>query len=304
MKRILSIDGGGIRGLIPALLLADFEKKTGKSCRDQFDMIAGTSTGGIIAIGLLAGVPAATLANLYALRGSEIFTNPGLGIMRPKYSAIPLEAILQETLGSIWLSETTGPELLVPATCANPRGAYFFKSWKARGTKLNSGDVQNDLDFRLWQIARATSAAETYFPTALVESMSGKQFYMMDGGTHSNNPTMAAIASATDLWGLEDIKVISIGTGRKRTILNGPASISWGAVEWITEGAMIDLFMDGVSDAVDYQTACLRGRGIDVSRIQYMLPDDATEMDETCADNIARLMAIASTQPPVNGFYC
>lgn len=296
MKRILAVDGGGIRGLIPAILLAELEAKTGKACRDQFDMLAGTSTGGIIAIGLLAGIPASKLIDLYADRGSEIFSDAGLGVVRPKYSAAPLEAILRELLGETWLSETKGPELLACSFCADPYGAFFFKSWKSRASALNPGDVQDDLDFRLWQIARATSAAETYFPTAEVQAMSGKTYYMMDGGTHSNNPTMAAVASATALWGVEPLKILSLGTGRKPEVLDGRASQGYGAIEWITEGDLIGgPCIDGVADAVDYQAVSLKGRGIDVDRYQPNLPEDATKMDDASAENIARLRAVAAT---------
>jgi uncharacterized protein len=296
VKRILSIDGGGIRGLIPAILLAALEKATGKACRDQFDMLAGTSTGGIIAVGLLAGLPAQQLVDLYANRGAEIFANPDLlkGAIRPKYSATPLENILQTLLGPGWLSQTKGPELLVPATCVDPiEDAFFFKSWKARGTKLNPGDVQDDLDFQLWQVARATSAAPTYFPTAVVSSMSGKVAYLVDGGLHSNNPTLAAIASAADLWGGEDLRILSLGTGRRAASLNGAASEDWGAVEWVTKGDIVSLGMDGVASAADYQAACLKGRGIVVDRVQADLPPSATAMDDASSANLARLRTVA-----------
>jgi len=297
MKRLLCVDGGGIRGVIPAILLARLEAATGKACRDLFAMLAGTSTGSIITVGLLAGIRAQTLVDLYVNRGAEIFADPDLlrGAVRPKYSAAPIEGILRTMLGSDWLSQTKGPELLVPATCIDPvMDGFFFKSWKARGTKLNPGDVQDDLDFQLWQIARASSAAPTYFPTAEVSSMSGKVFYMVDGGLHSNNPSLAAIASAADLWGTEDLRVLSLGTGRRASKLNGAASEDWGGVEWVTRGDIVSLCMDGVAGAADYQAACFKGRGIVVDRVQADLPANAVAMDDASPDNIKRLQAIAA----------
>lgn len=297
MKRILSIDGGGIRGLIPALLLASLEAATGKACRDQFDMLAGTSTGAIVAVGLLAWMKAQDLVDLYVDHGAEIFSSedPLRGAIRPRYSAAPLEGYLRAALGSTWLSETKGPELLVPATCVDPvEDGFFFKSWKARGTKLNVGDVQDDLDFQLWEVARASSAAPTYFPTAVVQSMSGKTYYLVDGGLHSNNPAPAAVASASDLWGGEEIRVLSLGTGRRIGALDGVASQHWGAVEWATEGDVVSLGMDAIAGAADYQMACMKGRGVTVDRVQVTLPSDATAMDDATPENVSRLRSAAA----------
>lgn len=296
MKRILSIDGGGIRGVIPALVLETLEANLGKPCAEHFDMLAGTSTGGIIALGLLAGIPARELADLYIKRGAEIFSHadPLRGAVRPRYSAAPLMSLLRTLLGETWLSETKGPEVLIPSFCCNPRGAWFFKSWKARNTSPSPDDVPADLDFKLWQIALATSAAETYFPTAEIESKSGKRMYFMDGGTHSNNPAVAALASAINLWGLDDIHILSIGTGTGAAApIDGPRSQFWGAVEWVTEGKIIDVCMDGVAEVVDYQLQCLANRIAKVTRLQVTLPPEATAMDNASPENIARLETVA-----------
>ncbi|MDE2105376.1 MAG: patatin-like phospholipase family protein, partial [Patescibacteria group bacterium] len=119
MKRLLAIDGGGIRGIIPATVIEELEQRAGKPVRELFDMIAGNSTGGIIATGLLAGIEASRLVSLYVDHGSEIFANEDRlrGALRPRYSAAPLENILHTMLGDAWLGDTTGPELLVPAQC-------------------------------------------------------------------------------------------------------------------------------------------------------------------------------------------
>jgi uncharacterized protein len=303
MKRILSIDGGGIRGLIPAILLAELEARTGKACKDQFDLLAGTSTGGIIAVGLLAGFKAQALVDLYANRGAEIFGNedPLKGAIRPRYSAAPLEKILQDLLGGTWLSDTSGPEIIVPAFCADPYGAWFFTGRSAHVALSAArnvpafGEGALDTDFRLWQIARATSAAESYFPTAQVTSLAGRTFYMMDGGTHSNNPTVVAAALASALWGEEDLRVLSIGTGHKPGALDGAASVGWGAVEWITKGDLIDgPCMSGTAGAADFAMQCFRGRGIVVDRVQPVLPADATAMDDASPANLARLESVAA----------
>ena len=120
--RILSIDGGGIRGIIPARILQRIEEATGKRARDLFHMIAGTSTGGIIGCGLTIGKTAHQMGDLYAAQGGEIFhrslwerVTTVDGLSNPDYDPRPLELVLYRELGDIWLSQTSGAELLVPS---------------------------------------------------------------------------------------------------------------------------------------------------------------------------------------------
>src|SRR3984893_16094060 len=120
--RILSIDGGGIRGIIPARLLQLIEESIGEPASTLFHLIAGTSTGGILGCGLAEGKPARDIAELYANRGGDIFHRSLWdkvttidGLSNPDYDAGPLEAILAQVLGDTWLSEVHGAELLVPS---------------------------------------------------------------------------------------------------------------------------------------------------------------------------------------------
>ena len=201
--RILSMDGGGIRGILPARILQHIEQATGKPASALFHLIAGTSTGGILGCGLAKGKPAREIADLYAQRGGEIFHRSLWdkvttidGLSNPDYDPSPLERILGAELGDTWLSESHGAELLVPSyaiqlpfeqpadglTLLVPRAPYFFKSWKANGSNIDPGDEPSKLDFRLRDIARATSAAPTYFPPALIQNRAGQSFGMIDGG--------------------------------------------------------------------------------------------------------------------------
>lgn len=253
MKRILSIDGGGIRGILPARFIQAIEEAASAPAASMFDMLAGTSTGGIIAIGLLAGLPAKALGDFYIQRGPEIFPT---GLLRkaraldgPIYDAKPLEDALHDILGNTWLSETKGPELLVPAYCLSIPDNWFFKSWKARGTHLDPGDVQNNLDFLLKDIARATSAAPLYFEPASSWPMSHNQILkMIDGGVFANNPAGCAIASAARLWPGEKLLVVSVGTG------DHSAPISLGNGGAVDVGLkIVDILMDSCASLVDYQ---------------------------------------------------
>ena len=170
MYKVLSIDGGGIRGVIPAVLLEHIEKKTGKRIAELFDLIVGTSTGGILAIGLTVpgarGVPkysATEMLALYAERGTEIFarsfwrgvTSLG-GALDENYDHRPLERILKEYAGDATLRDCVKP-VVITSYDIERRQPYFFKTRKALRTK--------DRNHFLRDAARATSAAPTFFRT-------------------------------------------------------------------------------------------------------------------------------------------
>jgi len=140
MKKILSLDGGGIRGLIPALLIAEMEKRTGKRCAEMFDMIAGTSTGGILALAFSVHednkpkYSALDLADIYAKQGKDIFKRSywkGVssvgGTLDEKYSAAGLEAVLTQYLGDLKLKDGMCNTLVTSYDIEN-REPYFFKS--------------------------------------------------------------------------------------------------------------------------------------------------------------------------------
>ena len=154
--RVLSIDGGGIRGIIPALVLVELERLTGRRTFELFDLIAGTSTGGILACALCAPdpMPAERLVGLYQDRGPDIFDRSiwqrirsADGLLDEKYDAGSLDRVLRDFLSDKRLRETQ-PDLIVPSYDTAAPGPYFFKSRSAR-----EGD---DEDFPLSIVARAT----------------------------------------------------------------------------------------------------------------------------------------------------
>jgi patatin-like phospholipase/acyl hydrolase len=198
--KVLSLDGGGIRGIIPARILTTIEDKTNRSIADMFDLIAGTSTGGILAAGLAGSKggnkpirTAAELLNMYVDRGAEIFsrslwkgiTSVG-GLRDERYSAGPLERVLKDTLGDAELKDVI-TNVLIPSYDIEGRGdyrgggPYFFKSSKA--------STDQDYNYYLRDVARATSAAPTYFEPAHIENRSGAKWTaLVDGGVFANNP--------------------------------------------------------------------------------------------------------------------
>jgi uncharacterized protein len=262
--RILSIDGGGIRGIIPAMvinaLLGD------RRPQDAFHIIAGTSTGGILACGLAKPDPVSIqkLIALYVDHGHEIFRKPKNFLhwwYRPRYRPTSLEQYLTSELGSTYLSEVKNVELLVPSYAIglpkeNPPGnscaPMFFRSWQARGLQLGEGATRDEYDFNLASVARATSAAPTYFPPATVVNRAGQAFMMIDGGIFANNPTMCAIVEARRLYGSRDCLIVSIGTGSEPTRVDTSAAAHWGDLGWALP--MITIFMASSSQTVAVQT--------------------------------------------------
>jgi uncharacterized protein len=287
VKLILAIDGGGIRGILPGRLIQAMQEG---GCYPQFDLISGTSTGGIIACGLVSGITAKTMVELYTDHGNEVFDR-GLasGLLTPKYSAGKLETLLQSTLGTKKLSEVS-PELLIPSYCIQlpvPQDTYGngvlegAKPWFFNGRAARENTIY---DFSLWQVARATSAAPTYFPPASINN-----HWMVDGGVFANNPGMCALAYAMSVWPGETFKILSIGTGSKIAGLSGSSAQHWGVAQWAPEIASI--FMDGAADAISYQLEMLLGANFLRCETQLVGVNDA--FDDASVGNIANLGTLA-----------
>ena len=194
---VLSVDGGGIRGLIPAMVLANLEERTGKRTAELFDLIAGTSTGGIIALALTVpgedGEPRWTandLVDLYLTEGPRIFHHSigrllesGLGLLDEKYDARPLEDALKKYLGEAMISHAV-TDVMVTSYDLEHRKPFFFKTDRAK--------VKPEHDWLMREAARATSAAPTYFePEKLTAD--GEVFALCDGGVFANNPAMSGL---------------------------------------------------------------------------------------------------------------
>ncbi|MEH2533790.1 patatin-like phospholipase/acyl hydrolase [Bradyrhizobium sp. AZCC 1588] len=244
-KLILTIDGGGVRGIVPALVLRKLEEKLKKRKKNApigsyFDLIAGTSTGGIIALGLCAPNvkdptrPACTtddLVNLYRTRSKEIFGSPQsmqlFGIMfDDKYSAAPLEGILQELLGDA-VSDDILCDFLITAYEIEERRPKVFSSLSADGKNRR---------YFVRDLARATSAAPTFFEPARVEKLHQTKNFesLVDGGLFAANPSLVTLMHARRLgWNMEDITILSLGTGREsRPYLYNEVK-KWGNISWI-----------------------------------------------------------------------
>lgn len=317
--RILSIDGGGIRGIIPARVLEALETRLGAASRDIFHLIAGTSTGGIIACGLAAGLSAKSLADLYAAQGRTIFSHSfgrelstlG-GLAGPDFDAAPLEGILNGILGDQWLDSVTGCEILIPSYAiqlpmpmiedgdqvTSLRAPHLFTSWQARGIRLAPGQTAQSFNFNLKDIARATSAAPTYFAPARIFNQAGAAYALVDGGLFANVPSLAALTAAMDLYGPDHTFIIvSLGTGTLERVIPYEDAKDWGLAGWVRP--VLSVALDGSADLTNAlldQIPSVQHYRFD--RTLGTDPKDPTAVNEDFADassdNIQRIEACAA----------
>ncbi len=281
-KHILSIDGGGMRGILPLALLTEVEARRGP-CADLFDLVAGTSIGGIIATGLAHRVAANTMYDMLVRDGGTIFakkfmTNV-LNAVKPKYDAGPLEGYLAETFGDAMLASVVKPELIVSTVDLLRPASIFFKSWRAR--------LDPAYNFALKDVARATSAAETYFAPAAIQSVPGDPYCCVDGGTAINNPTIAAILEADQMWRGEDMHVLSLGTG---TMTEKIAPGNGGIIGWLPD--LVSLFMDAQASVLDHLAQWALPRGSVVRCDIALGPNVNTAFDDASSANVAALAVL------------
>jgi patatin-like phospholipase/acyl hydrolase len=291
--KILAIDGGGMRGLIPAIVLADLERRTGRRTAEMFDLIAGTSTGGILACGLTrpgdGGAPvftAADLIGLYESEGPEIFHRSLLkriesvdGYVDERYDDIGLNAALRRYLDGTRLSEAV-TDLFITAYEIERREAFFFRSSRAR--------TDPTYDFSFVDTARATSAAPTYFEPVRVSDVAGAASYALtDGGVFALNPAMCAFAELAAGGRRDEIElVVSLGTGSHTRRLPFEDVRGWGQLEWARP--LVDVVFDGVAQTVDFQLGQLLGPERYV-RFRTRLTEASDDLDDAGDRNLEAL---------------
>ncbi len=312
LTRILSLDGGGIRGILPGQILVALEKKLQSLDKnpkariaDYFDLIAGTSTGGILTCLYLCpsdtdptkpGFSAEKAVELYLDRGDEIFDvsfwqkiRSAGGLTDEKYSAKELEEALVDFMGELKLSELLKPCLITSYDIKNRKG-HFFRSHKAK--------IDKGYNFKVREAARATSAAPTYFEVARVKSEDNRVYPLIDGGVFVNNPTLCAYSEARN-WKFDEFRdspkaanmmILSLGTGGQHKKYEYKKAKDWGAVQWIVP--IIDIMMAGVADTVDYQLKQIYdavGKPDQYLRLSPELFTADSAMDNGSAENLEAL---------------
>ncbi len=247
--RILSLDGGGYKGMFSAAILDRLAVDLGIELLSSFDLLAGTSTGAIIALGLAAGLTPAELLGFYVDHGPAIFSDRRVRaprrLVRSKYSPVALTTALQEVLGDRTLAESPIP-LLIPAYDLCNDDVHLFRT-------PHVARLRRDGRERMVDVALASTAAPTFFPAHPLRGLR-----LVDGGVWANNPSMLAIVEALTVFErpLEDIMVISIGT-TVETSRRHPRLDRGGLAQWARSAA--ELVIHGQSLSASNHAGLLLG---------------------------------------------
>lgn len=278
MFKILSIDGGGIRGIIPARLLERLERYR-RGLYREFDLYAGTSAGSILAAGFAAGLTPRFARQMFAGFGPEVFADSlwddlrDLGILiGAEYSLRNLKTILERIFGGRRLGELDKQVLIASFDLKDER--FDPPRWKPK-FHHNFPGPGGDGDQILVDVLLRSSAAPVYFPSY--------QGYI-DGGVAAVNPAMSALAQALH-EGHTAVRLLSLGTGMNPRSLEGQDQ-DWGALQWGFN--LVNLVIDGVSDVADFQ--CRQVLGGHYFRLQPLLP---RRIDLDDWQSVPDLLAIA-----------
>ncbi|OCQ97130.1 patatin [Nostoc sp. MBR 210] len=380
--RILSLDGGGIRGIMSATMLKAIEKQINKPLHEYFNLIAGTSTGSILAAAIATGKKSQTIIDLYQQKSSRIFPYTSrfssqriplilkYGVSAPKFSDSGLIQVLKESLGETRLFDVNEPKLLITSYDTISREPIIFKSWR------QDKDYDN---FPLWEICVSSASAPTYFPAhkldriikgPVVKAESSKVFLdgaasyteniynntqititdglgkgqtrnitqykggtrealldspwetvpdetakysikciysAVDGGVAANNPSACAVAEALRLGNrLEDITILSIGTGDRTRIIPFEKAEGWGLLQWAQP--IIGILFDASSGVHQYITEQVVPDN-QILRLQFKLDRELTgkplsdDIDDVSTENLENLVNAANAylqQPSIS----
>ena len=304
MFRILSLDGGGIRGAFTAAFLYRLERQIGYPISDYFDLIAGTSTGGIIALALCLGEPAEKIRNLYRDSGPAMFSprkSDDLSrwqrlcakaakrkfrsldeatLYRSKYTSDALRELLIGVFGTRTLEDARASRALIPAVNLTTGRTIVFKT-------PHQPKFIRDRYFAAVDVALATSAAPTFFPQARIGSGSA----YADGGLWANNPAMLAYAEAVRIhgvakredldprFGMEEIHMISVGTGEPEYYAK-PAPGDDGLLWWADK--LFEVASGAASQGVHFQVQYVLGLER-YHRIDFKMPSTPWRLDDIVA---------------------
>ena len=257
--RILALDGGGIRGIVTVVLMQRLTAEAGlEDWLESADLLAGTSTGGLIALGLARGIPLEELRDLYETEGETIFDDSWLDDLKDlgrvtgaEYSLKGLKRVLRRLFGAARLHHLRKRVLITSFDLDNQDPDPSRRTWKPK-LFHNFPGPDSDGGSPVWKVGLSTAAAPTYFP-----SFEGS----IDGGVYANNPSMCGLAQALDSRrrrpaALDDIVLLSLGTGVSLTYIKGQ-SVDWGYAQWAQP--IVTLMLDGVSGIADFQCRQILG---------------------------------------------
>ncbi len=251
--RVLSIDGGGIRGIVTTVMLQRLAARAGlEGFLDKVDLITGTSTGGLLALGIARGLSLEEIRGLYEVDGPEIFDDSwlddllDLGKLRgADYKTAPMRRVLKRILGEDTTLGRLKKRVLITAfDMDNENPDELKRTWKPK-LFHNFPGPGNDRHELAYKVGLYTAAAPTYFP-----SVDG----YIDGGVYANNPAMSGLAQTQDTRYrptpvLDEVVLLSLGTGTSLFYIRGK-TLDWGYIQWAKP--LINLMLDGISGIADY----------------------------------------------------
>lgn len=254
--QVLALDGGGVLGIFSAALLAGLEEDLGRPLLPHFDLVVGTSTGGVIALGLGAGLSPREILEFYIRESGRIFPNRwGLRRARqlvlPKYRPKGLEHALRETFGERLLGESRVP-LVIPAYNLGENDVYLFKT-------PHHERLRRDHKVPMWAVGMATTAAPTFFPTF---RLPGDEVRLIDGGVWANNPALVGVTEAVSMFDrpLSEIRLLSVGTTSSRSVR--PSRLdNAGLLRWARAPHVVEVLLRGQSVGAFAQVLHLIGKG-------------------------------------------
>lgn len=287
MRKILSIDGGGIKGVFPAAFLAKLEEDLPAPIGRYFDLIVGTSTGGIIALALGAGYRAREILEFYEKYGPAIFANNGLvarakHFLTRKHSADELKAALLDQFGDRKLGDSV-TRLVIPSQNLETGKVYIFKT--AHHERFLEDRKRDMVD-----VALATSAAPTYLPTHKLPGGTA----LIDGGIWANDPAGVAAVEAVGVlgWDPRDVHMLSLSCTSSPVKLNGGSWWSSGKLAWAAK--LLDVVSAGQSSGAQGTATILLGGHDKINRIAPQVAAGTYELDNT--SGISRLRGLGESE--------
>lgn len=304
--QVLSLSGGGFLGLYTATVLTELEKMQERPIATSFDLLAGTSIGGIIALGLAAGTPAERIKSAFEENGERIFSNrpppaSRLGALRDLYrvalSSKYGTSALKETIESIVgkdkrLGELQHP-VLIPSINLSKGSPQIFKT-------PHHPDFRIDLNLRVVDVALATSAAPTFFPLAAI----GDSLFV-DGGLYANSPDLLALHEATHFFKVDEaaVRILSIGTTTAQFSFGHTQKKDFGIVEWFRGQRLLNVIIASQQKSVDFMLQHrLANRYLRLDAIQSKEQERMLGLDVATneAKQTIRALASATVQGAIN----
>jgi patatin-like phospholipase/acyl hydrolase len=276
----LALDGGGVRGIFTAALLAGLEEDVGSPVANHFDLVVGTSTGGIVALALGAGLTPREILDFYIDERGAIFAGPQLlanvrQLFRAKYRPDGLEAALKRVFGERLLGESRLP-LVIPSYNLGENAVYLFKT-------PHHPRLRRDFRAPMWAVAMAATAAPTFFPAFRLPN---EQVRLIDGGVWANNPGMVGVTEAVSMFGcaLPDIRVLSVGT--TTTLAPRPSKLDdAGLMRWARRTNVVEVLLAGQSAGAFAQVQHLIGSE-NAHRLDPPAPPELASLDHCDAPEL------------------